>query len=462
LSDQVGRPASLAPSGAKETQPRPPLIDFEVAMRSVFITALIFLIAACPVTARADDKGPPSQSSTGRVAVPEPSAKALEYYESGNVLWFVSLEWQMLVLCLFLFTGFSAWIRSVAKRIGRFWLFTVMIYLVMFTAINYLLYFPFAYFLGFIRPHAYGLSDQAFGKWLGDSLIGMLVGLAVAVLFLWVPYLIVNISPKRWWLYTGLLTVPFIFFMVFIQPIWIEPLYNNFGPMKNKELEAKILALAERAGIEGADVFEVDKSADTKTVNAYVTGLGSTKRIVLWDTLLDKLDEKEVLFVMGHEMGHYVLNHVIQGVLFAVALIFVGLYVIHRVAGALIPRFQNRLGFDRLGDIASWPLILLLGDILFLVAAPGALAFSRHLEHEADRFGLEITQDNHDAAMAFVKLQENNLGNPRPGWLFVLWRSTHPTPAERIEFCNQYRPWETGEPLKYADKFRGPPAKTGG
>jgi Zn-dependent protease with chaperone function len=415
---------------------------------------LTLLMAGNLNRGQADEKGSPLEPPAGPVEVPEPSAKALEYYESGNVLWWISLEWQMVILCLFLFTGLSSWLGHLAGRIGRKWFFTFVIYFLIFSILNYLLYFPLRYFQGFVRPHSYGLSDQAFSKWLGDSLKGLLVSLVLSVLFLWIPYLLMKKSPKRWWLYTGILTVPFICFLVLIEPIWVEPLFNDFGEMKNKQLEAKILALADRAGIEGARVFEVNKSTDTKTVNAYVTGLGSTKRIVLWDTLLNKLDEKEVLFVMGHEMGHYVLNHVLQGVLFAVAVVFVGLYLIHRITGTIISRCQNRLGFDRLDDVASWPLILLVGNLLYLLAAPGVMAFSRHLEHEADRFGLEITQDNHSAGMSFVKLLDANLGNPRPGWLYKVWHSSHPNAAERIEFCNEYRPWERGERLRYGDRFR--------
>ncbi len=275
---------------------------------------LTLLLAGNLNHGQADEKGSPLDPSAGPVEVPEPSAKALEYYESGNVLWWISLEWQMVILCLFLFTGFSSWLGHLAGRIGRNWFFTFVIYFLIFSILNYLLYFPLVYFQGFIRPHSYGLSDQAFSKWLVDSLKRLLVSLVLSVLFLWIPYLLMKKSPKRWWLYTGVLVVPFICFMVLIEPIWVEPLYNDFGEMKNKQLEAKILALADRASIEGARVFEVNKSTDTKTVNAYVTGLGSTKRIVLWDTLLNKLAEKEVLFVMGHEMGHYVLNHVLQGV----------------------------------------------------------------------------------------------------------------------------------------------------
>jgi Zn-dependent protease with chaperone function len=415
---------------------------------------LTLLLAGNLNRSQADEKGSPLEPAAEPVEVPEPSAKALEYYESGNVLWWINLEWQMVILCLFLFTGLSARIGHLAGRIGRKWFFTFVIYFLIFSILDYLLYFPLGYFQGFTRPHSYGLSDQTFSKWLGDSLKGLLVSLVISVLFLWIPFFLMKKSPKRWWLYTGILAVPVIFFMVLIEPIWLEPLFNDFGEMKNKQLEAKILALADRAGIEDARVFEVNKSTDTKTVNAFVTGLGSTKRIVLWDTLLNKLDEKEILFVMGHEMGHYVLNHVLQGILFAVAVVFVGLYLVHRITKTIIPRCQNRLGFDRQSDFASWPLILLVGNLLYLMAAPGVMAFSRHLEHEADRFGLEITQDNHTAAMSFVKLLDANLGNPRPGWLYKVWHSSHPTAAERIEFCNHYRPWENGERLRYGDRFR--------
>src|SRR6185369_8151435 len=141
-----------------------------------------------------------------------------------------------------------------------------------------------------------------------------------------------------------------------VAPVWIAPLFNKFEPMHDKALETRILALADRAGIEGSRVFEVNKSVDTKTLNAYVAGLWQTKRIVLWDTIIARMDDRQLLFVMGHEMGHYVL-----------------------------------------GDIASLPLLLLVTGVFSLVITPAQFAFSRHIEHEADRFGLEITQTNHSA-----------------------------------------------------------------
>lgn len=388
------------------------------------------------------------------VAVPEPSAKAMRYYHSGNVLWFVNLFWGLLIPALFLFTGFSAKIRDWAQRLGRKWFWVIGLYLVIFTLINFLIDFPLSYYQGFVRQHSYELSNQTFGKWFGDEIKSLLVGLMGGVLFLWVPYLLLKKSPRRWWLYTSLLMIPFLFFVMLISPVWIDPLFNQFGPMQDKALEAKILALADKAGIEGSRVYEVNKSVDTKAVNAYVTGFMNTKRIVLWDTIIAKLNEQELLFVMGHEMGHYVLGHVIKGILFFSVLILLTLYAAYRVAGAVIEKFKQRFGFDQLSDIASLPLILLLISIFSFVITPIAMTFTRYQEHESDRFGLEITQANRPAAMAFVKLQQENLGNPRPGLLYKLWRASHPTLGERIDFCNAYRPWETGEALKYGELFK--------
>jgi len=151
--------------------------------------------------------------------------------------------------------------------------------------------------------------------------------------------------------------------------------------------------------------------------------------------------------------------------LFFSAIILITLYAAYRAAGGLISKFKARFGFDDLSDIASLPLLILLINVFSLAIGPVTLAFSRYQEHEADRFGLEMTKDNHNAATAFVKLQQENLGNPRPGLLFKLWRASHPLLGERIDFCNAYRPWEQGQPLKYDHLFKNTapdiPAKNG-
>lgn len=388
------------------------------------------------------------------VPVPEPSEKAMQYYRSGLVWWAVNLLWGVAIPILFLFTGFSARIRNWAKTLGKYWFFAIGIYFAIFVVINFAIDLPLSYLQDFSRQHAYGLSNQTFGKWISDLLIGLAITIAVGFVFLWVPYLLLKRSPNRWWLYTGLLAVPFLVLAILVQPVWIDPLFNKFGEMKNKELEARILALAERAGIEGSRVFEVAKSEDTKALNAYVTGFGNTKRIVLWDTTIAKLNQDELLSVMGHEMGHYVLGHVWKSILFFSAVIILTLFAIHRTAGWLINKYKDRFGFSELSDIASLPLIILLFSLYIFIVTPGVLAFSRYNEHESDRFGLEINQNNRAAAEAFVKLQTENLGVPRPHWLARLWRASHPPLGERIDFCNEYRPWVNGEPLRYGHLFK--------
>lgn len=382
------------------------------------------------------DAAPARRTET--VAVPTPSAVALSYHRSGNVLWAVSTGLSLIIPALLLFTGLSARLRSLAQRTGRRWIVTVTIYAVLFTGVTALLTLPLTYYEEYVRQHAYGLSNQTLGRWLGSWLKGVAVsGLGLA-LVVWIPYFLIRRSPRRWWLYAGLASVPLATLVLVVTPIWVDPVFNHFGPMKDKALESRILALAQRAGIDGSRVYEVDKSVDTKRVNAYVTGLGRTKRIVLWDTILSRLEPDQVLFVAAHEMGHFVLGHTFTFIFGAAALITVSLYVVHRTAGALIARFSRRFGFTQLVDVASFPLLLLLGGIVSLILVPALLALSRYQEHEADRFALELTRNNHAAATTLVRLQQENLAVPRPGPLYMLWRGSHPALGDRIDFANGY------------------------
>jgi STE24 endopeptidase len=389
------------------------------------------------------------------VVVPEPTALAIQYHRSGNVLWAVDTGLGMIIPAVLLFSGLSARMRSLSHRVGRRWLPPLVLYAVLFTLVLAILTVPLSYYAGYVRQHQYGLSNQSLGAWAGDWIKGVAVGGVGLAAVLWIPYLLLRRSPRRWWLYAGLASLPLTALLLAITPVWVDPLFNDYEPMTNKVLESKVLALAQRAGISGSRVYQVDKSADTKLVNAYVTGIGSTKRIVLWDTLLEKLRDRQILFVTAHEMGHFVLRHTLAVIIAAATLVSVSLYAVHRTGGGLIARFSPRFGFTDLTDVASFPLLMLLGNVLTFLLAPAVLGFSRYQEHEADRFALEITRDNHAAATTFVVLQQENLVVPRPGRLYVLWRSSHPPLGDRVGFANRYRPWERGQPLRYEHLFRG-------
>jgi len=430
-----------------------------IALMAAVVAAIAVGVRAA--RAAADVRAPQvdAQGSTppdeGPVVVPAPSEKALRYYRGGNVIWLVEQFLGLAIPSLFLFAGFSAMLRTFASSLarGRFYP-TLIIYLCAFSLLTSLIQLPLSYYVGYVREHAFGLSTQHLSKWIADQVKGALIGLVIGALILWLPYLLLARSPSYWWLWTGMLALPLIIIMFLVTPIWIAPLFNKFGPMQDKALEGDVLATASRAGVEGARVFQVDKSVDTEKVNAYVTGVGNTKRIVLWDTLLARLSPRQIRFVVGHELGHYVLGHVVVSIFVSWGLILLGLYGAHRTADLLLSRFGGRFGFTQLADVASLPLLMLLLSVFSLLIGPATLALSRYHEHEADRFALELTHDNHGGASAFVALQQQNLAVPRPGWLFKLFRASHPPIGERVDFMNSYRPWEHGEPERYTDHFR--------
>ncbi len=385
--------------------------------------------------------------------MPEATPEALRYYRGGMVLWAIGQMVALLIPAFILFSGLSGRLWTWCEgTVGR-WFWAAALFTVLYFTLDWLLSLPLDFYRGHVRLRAYGLSNQTAGQWLGDSVkqllfLFMLVAFAVPGI-----YHLLRTSPRRWWIYGSAVSVVVMTFIFMVNPIWVAPRFDDFGPMRDQALEAEILTLAERSGIDAGRVFEVNKSEDTNRVNAYVTGIGATRRIVLWDTLVDRLERRQVLFVMGHEMGHYVLRHVWYGVAVNALLIILSLYAAHRLMGSLVDRFRTRFRFDRPSDLASLPLLLLIAGVIGLVVQPAQMAFGRYREHEADRFALELTRDNWAGATSFVTLTETNLGNPDPGPIFRLFRASHPVPADRVRFSNDYRPWETGEPLKYGHLF---------
>jgi Zn-dependent protease with chaperone function len=379
------------------------------------------------------------------VVVPAPSDKAVRYHRSGNIIWAVEQVLGLGLPAALLFSGLSARLRSIGAAVGHGHFYpTLVVTFALLSLLLSLVQLPLSYYVGYVRERAYGLSDQWIGKWVGDQMKGTAVGLVVGAAVLWVPYLLLRASPQHWWIWTGALSLPFFVLVLLVTPVFIAPLFNKFGAMRDSQLEAEVLAVAAQAGVEGARVFEVAKSVDTKKVNAYVTGVGKTKRIVLWDTLLGRLTPRQTRFVVGHELGHYVLHHVWLNILMSTALTVGGLYAVHRTADLLLDRFGGKFGFTQISDVASMPLFMLLLSLFAAVITPALLALSRRHERAADLFGLELTGDKQAAASAFVALQEQNLAVPRPGRLYKLFRASHPPIGERVDFINAFQPRHAG------------------
>jgi Zn-dependent protease with chaperone function len=278
---------------------------------------------------------------------------------------------------------------------------------------------------------------------------GFGVNTAISAAIVWVPFLIIKKSPKRWWLYIALASVPYLFFMLYMQPVVIDPIFNQYKQIEDKALSAKIEGLLSKTTIGNCEIYEVDKSRETNQMNAYMTGVFNTKRIVLWDTTIKNLNTDEILCVTAHEMGHYLMGHVWKSIIVGSAGISVLLYFIYRMCNYILKKSKGRLGFNKLWDPAALPLLILLINLMLFVSAPISNAYSRSLETEADRFELELTRNNYASATSTVKLHQQSLILPEPGIVYMLWNYDHPTFKERVDFANSYKPWVYGKALKY-------------
>jgi Zn-dependent protease with chaperone function len=378
------------------------------------------------------------------------------YSNIKTILRFTSPIYGILVGLIILFSGLSAKMRDIAHNMGKRRYVRVLVYFVLYTLVGFLFTFPLSWYDGFAVEHQFGLSTQNFGGWLREEAIGLMVGIAFfgLVPLLSLAYGGIEKSPRRWWLWLGLGTVPVIVIFTLIQPLLIDPLTNKFKPLSDQQLKTEILALAAKADIPGRNVFEVDKSTQTKKYNAYVNGFGASQRIVLWDTTLKGMSRDEILYVVGHEMGHYVLGHIWMGIAFFSVLILLLLFISASIMRWAVARFGERWGFSELHNIASLPLLLTTINFLSLFAQPAIYAYTRGIETQSDVYGLEITRDNDAAARAFLKLGSQNKSNPEPTPFVRAFLYSHPPDAERVKLALSYRPWEEGKPNKY---FKGTP-----
>jgi Zn-dependent protease with chaperone function len=291
---------------------------------------------------------------------------------------------------------------------------------------------------------SYGLSVQGWGSWLADWGKAELLTVIFATLLLWGLYTGIRRSPRRWWFYAWLFALPIMAGMVFAAPVLIDPLFNRFEPLSktNPELTAQLRALAHSAGLEIPEsrIFLMHASDKVTTYNAYVTGFGATKRIVVWDTTVRDLTRPQILFIFGHEMGHYVLHHIYLGLAYTALLLFAGLWLTQRLAQAAIDRFGPRWQIRTTGEWSSLPLLFVLAGLLSFFGEPLANTFSRWEEHQADIYGLKVTRPvtsdaGQVAAQSFQVLGEKSYSYPNPSPFLVFWSYSHPPITRRILFA---------------------------
>ncbi|WP_018662383.1 M48 family metallopeptidase [Heyndrickxia acidiproducens] len=358
-----------------------------------------------------------------------------DYSKIRNLLFFLSAPYEWLFYFLILMLGVSKLFEKWARQTSRFRVVQTAVYLFWFSLVSFLCTFPLSY-ISYRFSKSYHISTQTFTAWMKDEVTEFWVNFLIMYVVITVLYALMKKYKQRWWLPAWLCSIPFTIFMMFIQPVVIDPLYNDFYPLKDKALEAKILALADKAHIPADHVYEVNMSEKTNALNAYVTGVGSNSRIVLWDTTLNRLSDREILFVMAHEMGHYVEKHLYFGIAGYILIMLAGLWLVAKIMARIINKNGKNWGVDEVANLSSLPLFLLISSVLLFASSPLTNWASRYEEMRADKYAIRTTHDQEAGIKTFLILTKAGLSEVNPPLLVKLFRYDHPTMLERIRMLD--------------------------
>jgi STE24 endopeptidase len=386
--------------------------------------------------------------------LPDKLKKAIDYAHARYWLHFLGSIYGIAVLLFILAAGLSAKFRDWAEAASRRRLVQAIIFVPLLIFTNDLLSLP----LGIYGQHLelkFEQSIQNWPSWFWDWTKAELLTFAISILLAFILYGVIRRSPRRWWFYFWLAALPLIFIGAFIEPLVVEPLFYKFEPLaaKHAALVEELEKVVARGGlaIPPDRMFEMKASEKVTSPNAYVTGFGASKRVVVWDTTLGLLTTPEVLFVFGHEMGHYVLGHVRNTLVFLALLVLVLLYIGYHGLRWMLGRWGARWKIRNVEDWASLPALLLLFAVFSFLTEPVINTYSREQEHQADLYGLEVVHglipnERGAAAHSFQIMGEVGLDEPDPNRFIEFWMFTHPSTSERMLFSETYDPWSAGKP----------------
>ena len=357
-------------------------------------------------------------------------AKSDAYFEGGYWLILWDFVVSAVVFLILLGTGLSARMRDAAERVTASATVQSVVYWAMFIVLVSVIQLPWGIYEGFVREHAYGLSNLTFGAWFGEQLKGLAIALVLGAILVAVLYAIVRRLPRTWWIWGAIAGIAFVFFGAVIGPVVLTPIFNSPKKLTDQRVVAPILRLARQNGIDAKDVWEIDASKQSKRISANVSGALGTERITLNDNLLNRASLPEIEAVMGHEMGHYVLNHVYKGLIEFGILIVIGFAVVSWLFERLRVRYERSWKVRSIADPAGLPLVALLFSAYFFVITPVLNTIVRTQEYEADVFGLNTARQPDGFAQIAIKLSEYRKLDPGPWEERIFY--DHPSGRTRI------------------------------
>lgn len=383
---------------------------------------------------------------------PDKEARAIAFAHSRHQLYFLDFLFTTIALALLIQLAVAPRLRDWAERITRSRFLQAIIFAGLFFILFGLIGLPGTAASHWLERH-YAQSVQGWGSWFWDAIKGGAVGLVLAVLLVWLLYGLVRRSPRRWWFYAWLGSLPILVFLVFVEPLVVEPLFFRFTALTatHPQLAGALQRVVQHGGQEIPEtrMYLMNASSKLNGLNAYVTGIGASERVVVWDTTIAQMTTPEILLVFGHEMGHYVLHHIRNGILFAAGLLLVFLFAGFHALRWALGRFGAAWKIRGADDWASLPVLIFAILIFNFLFTPIDNAYSRYLEHQADQYGLEVVHGivpdaPQVAAQSFQILGEIDLAEPAPSAAVKIWFYDHPPLDERILFSQTYDPWDKG------------------
>jgi len=360
----------------------------------------------------------------------EDRARSDAYMEGNYWLQLWGLLYGLGIAWLLLGTRFSARMRDFSERFtSKRWLHTIL-YSIQYIVVGTVLSFPLAVYQNFFREHSYNMATQTFGAWIGDEFTALLVGIVLGSLVLTLIYGVIRKAKNNWWIWGAGVAVVFLMFVNFIAPVYISPLFNDYKALEDSPLRNSIMSMAHANGIPGNDVYWYDASRQTTRISANVSGAFGTTRISLNDNLLLRTSPEEVAAVMGHEMGHYVLNHGMKGTIYSGLILAAGFAFIAWGFNRAVRRWGANWEIRGLGDTAGMPLFAALLSIYFFVATPMFNTMIRVHETEADNYGLNVSRQPDGFARVSMRLSEYRKISPGPIERFIF--HDHPTGYDRV------------------------------
>ena len=359
------------------------------------------------------------------------------YFEGGYWLRLATFLYGLATAWVFLGARLSARLRDRAEAWSARPGLATLFYALMYVPVAALLALPLDLYADYYREHQYGMSNQTLGEYFGDQAKGLMVGMVLGSLFISVLYLAFRRAGRNWWLWGGGLSVAFLVFGILIGPVYIDPLFNKYQSLPAGELRDRILSIAHATGVPASDVVWFDASKQTKRISANVAGFGATMRVALNDNLLTRSPPETIEAVMGHELGHYTLNHVYEGILEFAAVLLVGFFVVGKAFEKAVARWGERWGVRGIGDPAGLPLIAVLFAAYIFVLTPVINSIIRTNEAEADRYG--IATSNQPDGFAFAAMQLSEYRKISPGYWEEILFYDHPSGYNRVKAAMQWK-----------------------